>query len=444
MTSSKTRDFIYFHRLRSMHYPHLQQTDPEIYSAIQKETQRQNDGLEMIASENVASQAVMEAMGSPLTNKYSEGYPGKRYYGGNQIIDSIEDIARERAKKLFGAEHANVQPHAGSQANMAAYFALGEPGETIMAMSLDQGGHLTHGSPVNFSGKLFHFVPYGVGADERIDMDAVRTLAHQHKPKILLAGATVYPRLIDFAAFRAIADEVGAYFMVDMAHIAGLVAAKLHPDPVPHADVITSTTHKTLRGPRAGLILSKKDDRHKDRYHPESKWNLAQLVDRAVFPGMQGGPLDHVIAAKAVAFQEAMLPSFGEYQKQVLVNAKQLAEKLMEAGIRLVSGGTDNHLLLVDLQSVDLDGKTAESILDNAGIHTNKSMIPNDPRKPMNPSGLRLGTPVMTTRGMKASEVDAVADVIVQTLRNPSNEELHNTLREKIKTLCQAFPLYHA
>lgn len=425
-----------------MHYPHLQHTDPEIFNAIQDETRRQNNGLEMIASENVASQAVMEAMGSPLTNKYSEGYPGKRYYAGNQIIDHVEDIARMRVKELFGAEHANVQPHAGSQANMAAYFALAEPGDTIMAMSLDQGGHLTHGSPVNFSGKLFHFVPYGVGTDERIDMNVVRVLAHEHKPKILLAGATVYPRLIDFAAFRAIADEVGAYFMVDMAHIAGLIAAKLHPDPVPYSDVVTSTTHKTLRGPRGGFILSKKDDRYKDRYHHDSKWNLAQLVDRAVFPGMQGGPLDHVIAAKAVAFGEASQLSFIEYQKQVLANAKRLAEKLMDAGMRLVSGGTDNHLLLVDLQSVNLDGKTAEEILDRAGIHTNKSMIPNDPRKPMNPSGLRLGTPVMTTRGMKEPEVDIIADVINQVLRNPSSPDLHEKLRQQVKTLCQTFPLY--
>lgn len=425
-----------------MDYSHLQHTDSEIFNAIQDETQRQNDGLEMIASENVASQAVMEAMGSPLTNKYSEGYPGKRYYAGNQIIDHVEDIARMRATQLFGAEHANVQPHAGSQANMAAYFALAEPGDTIMAMSLDQGGHLTHGSPVNFSGKLFHFVAYGVGADERIDMNVVRALAHEHKPKILLAGATVYPRLIDFAVFRAIADEIGAYFMVDMAHIAGLIAAKLHPDPVSHADVVTSTTHKTLRGPRGGFILCKKEDRYKDRYHHSAKWNLAQLVDRAVFPGMQGGPLDHVIAAKAVAFGEASQPSFVEYQKQVLANAKRLAEKLMEAGIRLVSGGTDNHLLLVDLQSVNLDGKTAEEILDSAGIHTNKSMIPNDPRKPMNPSGLRLGTPVMTTRGMKEPEVDIIADVINQVLRNPHSPALHVQLREQVKTLCQAFPLY--
>lgn len=425
-----------------MDYPHLQQTDPEIFDAVSAEIKRQNDGIEMIASENVASRAVLEATGSPLTNKYSEGYPGKRYYGGNAVIDQIENLARERAKSLFGAAHANVQPHAGSQANMAAYFALANTGDTIMAMSLNQGGHLTHGSPVNFSGRLFKFVPYGVGADERIDMDAVRTLAHEHKPRVILAGATVYSRIIDFAAFRVIADEVGAYFMVDMAHIAGLVAAKLHPDPVPHADVVTSTTHKTLRGPRGGMILSRVEDRLHDTYHPDQKKNLAQLIDFAVFPGMQGGPLEHVIAAKAVAFHEAAQPEFHAYQEQVLKNAKRLAQRLMENEIRLVSGGTDNHLVLIDLQSVGLDGKTAERALDEVGIHTNKNTIPNDPRTPFNPSGLRLGTPVLTTRGMREEHVDIITTVLVDTLRHPDDAGHRARNLAIIRELCQQFPLY--
>lgn len=425
-----------------MDYPHLQQTDPEIFDAVLAEIKRQNDGIEMIPSENVASEAILEATGSPLTNKYSEGYPGKRYYGGNAVIDRIEDLSRERARQLFGAEHANVQPHAGSQANMAAYFALANPGDTILAMRLDHGGHLTHGSPVNFSGRLFNFVPYGVGVDERIDIDAVRALALEHKPRILLAGATAYPRFFDFAALRAVADEVGAYLMVDMAHIAGLVAAKLHPDPVPHADVVTSTTHKTLRGPRAGFILSRVEDRLHDSHHPNEKKNLAQLIDFAVFPGMQGGPLEHVIAAKAVAFHEAAQPEFRAYQEQVLKNAKRLAQRLLENEIRLVSGGTDNHLVLLDLQSVGLDGKTAERALDEVGIHTNKNTIPNDPRTPFNPSGLRLGTPVLTTRGMKEEHVDIIATVLVDTLRHPDDMEHRSRNLATIRELCQQFPLY--
>ncbi|MBI3120258.1 MAG: serine hydroxymethyltransferase [Candidatus Kerfeldbacteria bacterium] len=425
-----------------MDYPHLQHTDPEIFDAIIREIQRQNDGIEMIPSENIASRAVLEAAGSPLTNKYSEGYPGKRYYGGNIVIDEVENLARERAKKLFNAEHANVQPHAGSQANMAAYFALANPGDTILAMQLDHGGHLTHGSPVNFSGRLFHFVPYGVGADERIDMDVVRKLALEHKPKMILAGATAYPRLFDFRAFRTIADEVGAYFMVDMAHIAGLVATKLHPDPVPYADVVTSTTHKTLRGTRAGFILSRIEDRLHDTHHPNSKKNLAQLVDSAVFPEMQGGPLEHIIAAKAVGFHEAMQPEFRTYQQQVLQNAQRLAQQLMAHGLRLVSGGTDNHLMLIDLQSVNLDGKTAERLLDEVGIHTNKNTIPNDPRKPMNPSGIRLGTPVLTTRGMNEPEVDLIAEVIASTLQNPTDPTMQRSNLQKIRDLCRQFPLY--
>lgn len=421
----------------------LQLIDPEIYSAIQSEVRRQQEGIEMIASENIVSPAVLEAMGSPLTNKYSEGYPKKRYYGGNEWIDQSEQLAIDRAMQLFHAEHANVQPHSGSQANMAAYFALLEPGDTILAMNLAHGGHLTHGSPVNFSGKLFRVVFYGVNpTTQRIDEDEVAALARKETPKLILAGASAYPRFIDFQKFRRIADEVGAYFMVDMAHIAGLVASGLHPDPIPLADVVSTTTHKTLRGPRGGMILSTRADRLHDRFHSASKKDLAQLIDSALFPGIQGGPLDHVIAAKAVAFREALQPDFQTYQRQVVKNASVLADALLAGGIDLVSGGTDNHLVLVDLTSLKLGGRQAEALLDGIAIYTNKNMIPFDPRKPMDPSGLRLGTPAITTRGFKEAEVRQVANAMVNALTHPTDRLLHERLRQEMNALALAFPIY--
>jgi glycine hydroxymethyltransferase len=406
--------------------PHLEKTDPAIRDLIQKEIQRQRDGFELIASENIASEAVIEAMGTPLTNKYSEGYPGRRYYGGNQVIDEIESLAIARAKELFGAEHANVQPNSGSQANQAAYMAFAAPGDTILAMNLAHGGHLTHGSPVNASGKIYKFVHYGVRRDtERVDMDEVRSLALEHRPKIIVAGFTAYPRHLDFAAFRAIADEVGAIFMVDMAHFAGLVAAKLHPDPVPYADVVTTTTHKTLRGPRGGMILAKAAH--------------AKAVDSGVFPGMQGGPLDHVIAAKAVCFAEALMPSFVDYQKQVLLNAQTLAQTLIDEGIRPATGGTDNHLLLLDLGKY-LTGKEAEKHLEDIGLSVNKNMIPFDPRKPMDPSGLRIGTPAVTTRGLKEKETAELGKIIASVIKSP-NDAVKENARVEIKKLADKFPL---
>ncbi len=406
--------------------PHLEKTDPAIRDLIQKEIQRQRDGFELIASENIASEAVIEAMGTPLTNKYSEGYPGRRYYGGNQVIDEIESLAIARAKELFGAEHANVQPNSGSQANQAAYMAFAAPGDTILAMNLAHGGHLTHGSPVNASGKIYKFVHYGVRRDtERVDMDEVRALALEHRPKIIVAGFTAYPRHLDFAAFRAIADEVGAIFMVDMAHFAGLVAAKLHPDPVPYADVVTTTTHKTLRGPRGGMILAKAAH--------------AKAVDSGVFPGMQGGPLDHVIAAKAVCFAEALMPSFVDYQKQVLLNAQTLAQTLIDEGIRPATGGTDNHLLLLDLGKY-LTGKEAEKHLEDIGLSVNKNMIPFDPRKPMDPSGLRIGTPAITTRGLKEKETAELGKIIASVIKSPT-EEVKASARLEVKKLAEKFPL---
>ncbi len=391
----------------------------------------------MIASENIVSPAVIEALGTPLTNKYSEGYPGKRYYGGNAWIDVIENLAIERAKRLFGAEHANVQPHAGSQANMAAYFALAEPGSTVLAMDLAHGGHLTHGASVNFSGKLYHFVSYGVRRDdERIDMEEVRAVALREKPRVIVAGFTAYPRHLDFPRFRAIADEVGAYLMVDMAHFAGLVAAKVHPDPVPYADVVTTTTHKTLRGPRGAMILSK----IADRLRPNEKKNLAQRIDSAVFPGIQGGPLEHCVAAKAVAFKEALEPSFADYQRQVLKNAKALADALAAAGLRLVTGGTDNHLVLVDVTPLGLGGKEAETLLDAAGIYTNKNMIPFDQRKPTDPSGLRLGTPALTTRGFREQDMRVVAELIARVLK--SRGDADGSVAGQVKDLTAAHPIY--
>lgn len=420
-------------------YPSLQKTDPEIYDAIHAEINRERTGLEMIASENIVSLAVLEALGSPLTNKYSEGYPGKRYYGGNEHVDVAETLAIERAKKLFGAEHANVQPHSGSQANQAVYLALANPGDTILAMDLASGGHLTHGSPVNFSGKIYRFVHYGVQKDtERIDMEAVAKLAREHKPKIIVAGYSAYPRTLDFAAFQKIAEEVGAYFMVDMAHFAGLAAAGVYPNPVPFADVVTTTTHKTLRGPRGAMILSKVAD----RLHPEDKKNLAQKIDSAVFPGCQGGPLDHVIAAKAVAFHEAAGLDFIAYQKQVVKNAAVLAEELARGGMRIITGGTDNHLILADVTPLGTTGKQAETALDAIGIYTNKNMIPFDTRSPFDPSGIRLGTPALTTRGMKEETIAEIGRLIISVLKTPHGAATHEEAKRRVLELANAFPIY--
>jgi len=417
----------------------LSKFDPEIANAIENEINRQRSGLEMIASENIVSRAVLEAMGTPLTNKYSEGYPGKRYYGGNQFIDVSENLAILRAKKIFGAEHANVQPHSGSQANAAAYFALLNPGDKILAMNLAHGGHLSHGAAVNFSGKFYNVVFYGVDKNTgRINMDEVREIALREKPRLILTGASAYPREIDFAAFRKIADEVGAYLMADIAHIAGLVAAKIHPDPVPVCDVVTTTTHKTLRGPRGALILSK----IADRLRPDDKKNLAQKIDSAVFPGMQGGPLEHVIAAKAVSFLEALQPDFVEYQKQIVKNAKVLSETLLAGGLKLVSGGTDNHLILIDLTETGLAGKQVENALGEVEIYVNKNMIPYDTRKPLDPSGIRLGTPALTTRGMKEEEMKLVGEMIVKIIKNINDENIKKEVRESIHGLVTKFPIY--
>ncbi|MFA5128711.1 MAG: serine hydroxymethyltransferase [Patescibacteria group bacterium] len=417
----------------------LSKFDPEIANAIENEINRQRSGLEMIASENIVSRAVLEAMGTPLTNKYSEGYPGKRYYGGNQFIDVSENLAIDRAKKIFNAEHANVQPHSGSQANAAAYLALLNPGDKILAMNLAHGGHLSHGSPVNFSGKFYNVVFYGVDKDTgRIDMDEVKEIALREKPRLILTGASAYPREIDFAAFQKIADEVGAYLMADIAHIAGLVAAKIHPNPIPVCDVVTTTTHKTLRGPRGALILSK----IADRLRPEDKKNLAQKIDSAVFPGMQGGPLEHIIAAKAVAFLEALQPDFIEYQKQIVKNAKVLAETLLGGGLKLVSGGTDNHLILIDLSETGLGGKQVEDALGEVEIYVNKNMIPFDTRKPTDPSGIRLGTPALTTRGMKEDEMKKVGEMIVKIIKNISDENVKKEVRESVHGLVTKFPIY--
>jgi len=410
--------------------------DNKISEIIEKELERQRMGAEMIASENFVSPSVLATAGSILTNKYAEGYPHKRYYGGNEYIDQAESLAIERAKELFGAEHVNVQPHSGSSANMEAYFAVAELHETILGFSLAHGGHLTHGHPVNFSGKFYNFVSYGVKKKtELIDFNEVRNQALVHKPKIILAGASAYSREIDFLKFKKIADEVQAYLMVDMAHIAGLIAAKLHNDPIKVADIITTTTHKTLRGPRGAIILSKKED----RLYPKGKKNLAQKIDSAVFPGMQGGPLEHIIAAKAVAFQEALQPEFKKYQKQVLKNAKVLENKFKEAELRMVSGGTDNHLLLLDVTSLDLSGQEAESLLENIYIFVNKNMIPFDQRKPMDPSGIRLGTPALTTRGLKEKEMEIIADLIINTLKKKKNSEDN---KKKVLELMKNFPLY--
>ena len=406
---------------------HVLKTDPEIAAAIKQEIGRQRSKIELIASENFVSPAVMEAMGTPLTNKYAEGYPGKRYYGGCEYVDIVEDLARERAKELFGAEFANVQPHSGAQANFAVFFAIMEPGDTYLGMNLAHGGHLSHGSPVNVSGKYFNVVPYGVDPEtHRIDYDALRELALQHKPKMILAGASAYAREIDFKRFREIADEVGAYLMVDMAHIAGLVAAGLHPSPVPYADFVTTTTHKTLRGPRGGLILCK------EKY--------AALINKAVFPGNQGGPLMHTIAAKAVCFKEALSPEFKEYQIQVKKNAAALCDELSKLGIDIVSGGTDNHLMLVDLSKKGLTGKEVEHNLDEIGITANKNTIPNDPQSPFVTSGLRLGSPAATTRGFKEDDMREIAQIINLVICDfEANRE---EAARRVDALCKKYPLY--
>jgi glycine hydroxymethyltransferase len=417
----------------------LKNTDAEIAGLVDEELARQRHGLELIASENYVSPAVLEAMGSALTNKYSEGYPGKRYYGGNEIIDKIETLAIERAKQLFGAEHANVQSHAGAQANFAVYLALLNPGDTVLAMNLSHGGHLTHGSPVNFSGKWFNIIPYGVReSDHLVDMDEVHRLAIEHKPKMIIAGFSAYPRKLDFAAFAEIAREVGAYLFVDMAHVAGLVAAKLYPDPIPHADVVSTTTHKTLRGPRGAMILSKTED----RLDIGGKKNLAQKIDSGVFPGSQGGPLEHMIAAKAVAFHEALQPSFVDYQKQVLANAQAMAKTFLEEGARLVSGGTDNHLLLLDVTPWGVGGKEAEQWLEQVGISANKNMIPFDPRKPADPSGVRLGTPAITTRGFDEKATIEVARLIAKLLKSKNESAAAEQIKKDVRKLADAFPLY--
>lgn len=410
-----------------MDFINLKKEDREISDLMEKELKRQREGIELIASENFASQAVMEAMGSHLTNKYAEGYPSKRYYGGCEIVDEVEEVARNRAKELFGAEHVNVQPHSGSQANMAVYFTILEPGDTVLGMDLSHGGHLTHGSPVNFSGKLFNFVSYGVDSEtERINYDNVRELALKHKPKLIVAGASAYSRVIDFEKFKEICDEVGAYFMVDMAHIAGLVAAGEHPSPVPYADFVTSTTHKTLRGPRGGLILCK------EKY--------AKALDKNIFPGMQGGPLMHVIAAKAVCFKEALEPSFKNYMKNVVLNCKVLGEELVKYGFKLVSNGTDNHLILVDLTNKNITGKEAESLLDSIGITVNKNTVPNETRSPFVTSGVRIGTAAVTTRGFDIEAMKEIASIINDAIEN-RNSNLE-PLRERVKVLCAKYPLY--
>ncbi|HSP80770.1 MAG TPA: serine hydroxymethyltransferase [Myxococcaceae bacterium] len=407
----------------------MAEVDPEIAQIVRDETRRQEEGLELIASENFVSPAVMEAVGSTLTNKYAEGYPGRRYYGGCEVVDVAENLAISRAKELFGSEYVNVQPHSGSQANMGAYMALMKPGDTLLSLDLNSGGHLTHGASVNFSGKLYTVVHYGLTRDtETLDYAQAAALAKEHKPRVVVVGASAYPRTIDFAKFREIADSVGAALMVDMAHIAGLVAAGLHPSPVPVADIVTSTTHKTLRGPRGGLVLAK------DAY--------AKTLNSQIFPGIQGGPLMHVIAAKAVAFKEALSPGFKDYQRQIVANAQALAEALQRGGLRLCSGGTDNHLMLVDLRSKGLTGKVAEVALGKAGITVNKNMIPFDPEKPMVTSGIRIGTPALTSRGMKAAEMATVGALVVEALEHAADEARLATIHEKVKEFTRGFPLY--
>ena len=410
----------------------LKTVDPEIQKAIDQELSRQREKLEMIASENIVSTAVMQAQGSILTNKYAEGYPGKRYYGGCEYVDIVEQLAIDRAKKLFGAEYANVQPHSGAQANTAVYFALLEPGDTILGMNLTDGGHLTHGSPVNISGKYFKIIPYGVDKEtERIDYDELERLAKEHQPKLIVGGASAYSRIIDFERMAQIAKSVGAYFMVDMAHIAGLVAAGLHPSPVPYADVVTTTTHKTLKGPRGGLILCRDAE-------------FGKQFNKAIFPGIQGGPLMHVVAAKAVAFKEALSDEFKVYQQQVLDNAKALSDELVKKGFRIVSGGTDNHLMLVDLRSKNITGKEAQFLLDEIGITANRNTIPFEPLSPFVTSGIRLGTPALTTRGLKEEDIREVADIIADVIENREDSAVIEAAKAKVQAICKKFPLYEA
>lgn len=408
---------------------HVKQNDLDLFKAMEQERERQNDKIELIASENFVSEAVMEAQGSVLTNKYAEGYPDKRYYGGCEYVDIVENLARDRAKQLFGAEHVNVQPHSGAQANMAVYFTILEPGDTVLGMNLSHGGHLTHGSPVNFSGALYNFADYGVDPDsEQIDYAVILEKAIEVKPKLIVAGASAYSRKIDFKKFREIADQVGAYLMVDMAHIAGLVAAGLHPDPVPHAHFVTTTTHKTLRGPRGGMILCKEE--------------FAKQIDKSIFPGVQGGPLMHVIAAKATAFREALSADFKVYGQNIIDNAKRFGESLQAEGIRIVSGGTDNHLLLLDVRDLGLTGKVAEKALDDIGITTNKNTIPFDPESPFVTSGVRVGTAAVTTRGFGTAEMEEVASIIAFTLKNHEDETKLQQAKERVKELTAKFPLY--
>lgn len=407
----------------------LEHTDPEVFEALRREERRQRQNIELIASENYTSAAVLEAAGSVLTNKYAEGYPGNRYYGGCEFVDQIEQLAIDRAKALFGAEHANVQPHSGAGANMAAYYAVLETGDTVLGLRLDQGGHLTHGKPVNFSGRLYHFVSYGLDPQtERIDYDALAALAEQARPRLIVAGATVYSRIFDFPRLRRIADSVGALLMVDIAHISGLVAAGVHPSPVPYADIVTSTTHKTLRGPRSGFILSKQQ--------------YAKAIDAAVFPGLQGGPLMHIIAGKAVAFHEAMQPAFRQYAEQIVANARALAAELQEQGLRIVSGGTDNHVMLVDLRSIaSMSGKRAERVLDEVHITVNKNQIPNDPLPPARTSGIRLGTPATTTRGFGEAEMRQIGQLIPTALRHWKDEQVLDRVRRDVAGICTRFPV---
>ncbi len=408
---------------------HLRQVDPEIYEVIRKETERQAFKLELIASENFVSEAVLEATGSVLTNKYAEGYPGKRYYGGCEFVDQAESLAIERAKAIFGAEHANVQPHSGSQANMAVYFSVMAPGDTMLGMNLSHGGHLTHGSPVNFSGKLFRVEAYGVRQDtETIDFDQVRELALRHRPKLIVVGASAYPRIIDFAPFRQIADEAGAMVMADIAHVAGLIAAGLHPNPVPYCEFVTTTTHKTLRGPRSGMILCREE--------------MAKKLNSSIFPGIQGGPLMHVIAAKAVALKEAMTPEFREYQKQIVANAAAMARTIAARGFRLVSGGTDNHLMLVNLTDTPLTGKEAEEALERVGITVNKNTVPFETRSPFITSGIRIGTPAVTTRGMREPEMERIGTMIADILEKPGDAATQGRVASEVGVLCREFPLY--
>ena len=415
--------------MKKLDFKNLEETDIEVYEFIKKEADRQRNSLELIASENFVSPAVMQAQGSVLTNKYAEGYPKKRYYGGCGYIDDIEQLAIDRIKKIFNAEYANVQPHSGSQANMAIFYAFLKPGDTVLGMDLSHGGHLTHGSPVNFSGKYFNIIPYGVNkSTETIDYEELRKIALENKPKMIIAGASAYPRIIDFKKFRDIADEVGCYLMVDMAHIAGLIAADLHPNPVPYADFVTTTTHKTLRGPRGGIILAKA------KYEKE--------LNSAIFPGIQGGPLEHVIAGKAVAFKEALSENFKNYQRQVVFNAAALANTLQNNGFFLISGGTDNHLMLVDFRKSEMTGKQAEALLDEVGITVNKNKVPFDERSPFVTSGIRIGTPAVTTRGMKENEMVKIGEFIVEVLKNPSDETVKNDIKQEVHALCAKFPLY--